>query len=94
VVPELSVTVRLPVVVVEGESRLLPTVLPMPHSYTASEPAFPPLAVNVMVVGVPSHIVEMSDVKLAGAEGGVLTVANTAVRDADTQPVVRSRECA
>jgi hypothetical protein len=53
--------------------RLSPTVLPVPHSYTAPEPMLPPLAVNVAEVDVPSHIAITFDIKLAGAEGGVFS---------------------
>jgi hypothetical protein len=71
VVAVLNVTVRLLVVVVDGVSALLPTELPVPHSYTAPEPALPPLAVNVTVVAVPLHIVVTLEDKPVGAVGGV-----------------------
>jgi hypothetical protein len=51
----------------------------VPHSYTALEPVpvLPPLAVNVIVVDVPLHIVEMLEDKLVGAEGGVFAAIET-----------------
>ena len=73
-------------------SELLPTVAPVPHSYTAPEPRLPPLAVNVAEVDIPLHIVGTLEDKPVGAVGGVSTVANTAVRGAaDTQPVAEIR---
>jgi hypothetical protein len=68
-------------VVVAGDSGLLPTVLPVPHSYTEA-PAVPPLAVSVMAVAVPLHIVVLVDDKLTGAVGGVV-----AAMDSVTPPV-------
>jgi hypothetical protein len=47
-----------------------------------------------MVVDVPLHIVAILDDKPVGAVGMAFTVAVTAVRDADTQPVVLFRACA
>jgi hypothetical protein len=88
------VTVRELRVVVDGDSRLLPIALPVPHSYTAPEPVEPPLAVKVRVVAVPSQIVVILEANPVGAAGAVFTVAVTAKRVADTQLVVVFRACA
>jgi hypothetical protein len=61
---------------VAGESRLLPTVLPVPHSYTPLD--VPPVAVKVMAVDTPLHIVGMSDDKPVSTEGVASTITNAA----------------
>jgi hypothetical protein len=87
-VAALRETERVAAVVVDGESGLLPTVLPAPHSYTAPEPALPPEAVNVAAVVTPLHILETLDAKPVGAVGGVLTEIVPTAADEGTQPLL------
>ena len=48
--------------------ELLPTLLPVPHSYVAPSPSLPPAAVNV--VDAPLHIVVVPVIEV-GAVGAV-----------------------
>ena len=77
VVAALALTARVLAVVVAGVSGFVPTVAPVPHSYTAPEPVEPPVAVKVMLVDTPLHSVDTLDDSPVGAVGGVATTLIT-----------------